>query len=554
MLKQLRINLMLEKAKRSLAELIEQKKGFETRKSDIEKRFAEAGAVPDADITKIETDLTALEDEVNKSDIDKKTADIEAEITRLENELKEIGKPEAPAENKNEKGEKTMITNSVSGAYTLRSRLIPLVERQEVKDWLGQLRAYGSGETRAVTGAELNIPQIILEPMRENVATYSKLLKYVNFKSLKGKARQPVVGTVPEAVWMEMAGALNELEFGFNMVEADGYKVGGFIPVPNSILQDSDINLLTEITGMISKSIAYGVDKAIMYGGGVKQPLGIIPRLAAATAPRDFGTNAPTYTDLSSSHIKDLSSASLTATAMFAELAEGLGVASSKYASGGKFWAMSETTFMTLQAKLITINAAGAIASAASMVMPIVGGDIVLLDFMPDNIIAGGYGGLYLLVEREGATISKSEHVQFIQENTIFKGTARYDGLPVIGEGFAMFTLATSSGATSATFAEDTADATAAYLTELSGTDITLSPTFDSGTLSYTADVANAVTSTTITATARTYGKVNSIKVGTTAATAGACSLAVGANTINVEVQYGTSKRTYKIVVTRAAT
>ena len=83
---------------------------------------------------------------------------------------------------------------------------------------------------------------------------------------------------------------------------------------------------------------------------------------------------------------------------------------------------------------------------------------------------------------------------------------------------------------------------------------VTLTPTFDKDTLSYTASVANAVSSVNVTATARTRGKVGAIKVGGTAAgTGGACSLETGANTITVEAIYGSSKRTYTVVVTRAA-
>jgi hypothetical protein len=130
-------------------------------------------------------------------------------------------------------------------------------------------------------------------------------------------------------------------------------------------------------------------------------------------------------------------------------------------------------------------------------------------------------------------------------------------GAPVIGEGFAMFTLATSSGSTSLTFAVDEATPEDSWLTALSlkagESDVTISPTFDKDTFSYTASVANAVESVTVTAVARTYGSVKSIKVGTTAATAGACALAVGANTITVVAKYGTSERTYTVVVTRAS-
>lgn len=558
MLKQLKISLALEKAKRNLNALFEQRDCFESRRAAIEQRFADAGATSDAELTAIEADLSALEAEIEAADIDKNIADLEAEIKRLEAELAAIGK-DAGGEAESENNSNTNNTNiggyemkrSTIGGNSIRARLAPLVERAEVKGWLEHLRALG-GEQRAVTGAEINIPDIVLEPLREIVAEQSKLIKYVNYKTLKGRARQPIVGTVPEAVWTEMTGAINELEFGFSMVEADGYKLAGFIPVPNSILEDSDINLFAEITSMLGKAIAYGIDKAIMYGGGIKQPLGIVTRLTTATAPRDFGANAPVYTDLTS-HVGYLSSESLTAEALFAELALGLGKAQSKYASGGKFWAMNENTFMTLQAKLISINAAGAIASAASMTMPIVGGDVVLLDFMPDNVIAGGYGSLYLLAEREGGAISRSEHAQFIQDNTVFKGVARYDGLPVIGEGFAMFTLSTSVGATELTFAEDKASPNDAYLTALEGTGLNLSPEFDPSVTTYTASVANNVSSTKITATARKYGKVESIKVGGTTAAGGVCNLSVGQNIITVTVKYGTSRQTYTITVTRAA-
>ena len=469
MLKQLRVNLMLEKAKRSLADLLGQRKCFEERKADIEKRFADAGATPDADMEAIENDLSALEKEVEEADIDKKISDTEAEIERLEKELSEIGKQTPSGESggeasepdpHNNKGAENMERKSSARKYELRKHLAPFVERDNVKKWLSDIRALGKGESRAVTGAELNIPTEVLEPIREKIEEYSKLIKYVNFKPVKGKARQPIIATVPEAIWTEMKGVLNELELVFNVMEVDGYKVAGFVPVPNYILNDSDINLLVEIIDIIGKSIGRGVDKAIVYGNGKKTLLGIVPRLAATTAPRDFGDGAPDFTDLSKSHIGKLSSATLSAEAFFSEVVLGLGAADSEFGDDDtKFWCMNARTYSKLMAKLVNFNAAGAITTGISGKMPVVGGSIEKLGFMPDNVIAGGYGNLYLLVEREGGTVSKSEHAMFIQDNTVFKGTGRYDGGPAIGEGFSMFTIDTTDGATSVEFAEDTANA-----------------------------------------------------------------------------------------------
>ena len=469
MLKQLRVNLMLEKAKRSLADLLGQRKCFEERKADIEKRFADAGATPDADMEAIENDLSALEKEVEEADIDKKISDTEAEIERLEKELSEIGKQTPSGESggetsdpepHNNKGAENMERKSSARKYELRKHLAPFVERDNVKKWLSDIRALGKGESRAVTGAELNIPTEVLEPIREKIEEYSKLIKYVNFKPVKGKARQPIIATVPEAIWTEMKGVLNELELVFNVMEVDGYKVAGFVPVPNYILNDSDINLLVEIIDIIGKSIGRGVDKAIVYGNGKKTLLGIVPRLAATTAPRDFGDGAPDFTDLSKSHIGKLSSATLSAEAFFSEVVLGLGAADSEFGDDDtKFWCMNARTYSKLMAKLVNFNAAGAITTGISGKMPVVGGSIEKLGFMPDNVIAGGYGNLYLLVEREGGTVSKSEHAMFIQDNTVFKGTGRYDGGPAIGEGFSMFTIDTTDDATSVEFAEDTANA-----------------------------------------------------------------------------------------------
>ena len=187
MLKQLRMNLMLEKAKRSLAELLGQRKAFEERKTAIEKRFADAAATSDTDMNAIESDLSALEGEVEKAGLDTKISETEAEIDRLEKELSEIGK-DAPEENtgsetKENRGGKEnmgMERRSAARKYELRQRLTPCVGRENVQKFLTEVRAIGSGEKRAVSGVEVSIPTEVLDPIREKVEEWWKLIKYVN--------------------------------------------------------------------------------------------------------------------------------------------------------------------------------------------------------------------------------------------------------------------------------------------------------------------------------------------------------------------------------------
>ena len=98
-----------------------------------------------------------------------------------------------------------------------------------------------------------------------------------------------------------------------------------------------------------------------------------------------------------------------------------------------------------------------------------------------------------------------------------------------------------------------------ASLSSLSLSAGSISPAFSSTTYAYTLAVANDVTSTTVTATAvhggaalktGLSGTLSSVSSGTAS---GAVSLAVGANTVQVEVtaQDGTTKQTYAVTVSR---
>jgi HK97 family phage major capsid protein len=110
-------------------------------------------------------------------------------------------------------------------------------------------------------------------------------------------------------------------------------------------------------------------------------------------------------------------------------------------------------------AATIATTADGRIVAGVSDVMPVVGGVIEVLNFIPDNVIIAGYFDLYTLAERAGQKFAQSEHVRFIQDQTVFKGTARYDGKPVIAEGFVAIGInGVTPSAAAVTFAADAAN------------------------------------------------------------------------------------------------
>lgn len=465
MLKQLMLSKKIESARNILNGYLEEEKKFKTRSEELEAAIAEAEtdeeiAVVEENIEKLEADKTELEEK--KSKLEGEIADLEGELEQL-NSKEPKNKDNDDTRNNNER-EVGMNMNRYKffGGLT-RDRAQALVEREEVKEFLTRTREL-IAQKRAVTGAELTIPEVMLELLRDNLHTYSKLIKRVNLRPLKGTARQNIAGTIPEAVWTEMCAKLNELNIVFNQIEVDGYKVGGYIAICNATLEDSDLNLANEILTMLGQSLGLGVDKAILYGKGVKMPVGIVTRLAETAKPAYWGNNEPAWTNLSATNLLVIDPAADTDVKFYKDLILKLGKVRANYATGGKFWAMNENTFAELQAKALTINAAGAIVSGQTQTMPIIGGDIEFLEFIPNGHIIGGYGSLYLLAERAGAQLASSEHAQFIADNTVFKGTARYDGRPIFGEAFVAINisqedLAAPPKVTDVTFAADTANA-----------------------------------------------------------------------------------------------
>jgi HK97 family phage major capsid protein len=466
-LKQLMLAKKIEQRKSLLAELSKKEDGFATRSAELETAISEA---------KEDEEIQTVEDEIEKhekeqADYAEQKSKLEGEIAELEGELEELNnqapdnnqRSAAPATNqkRTNEGETRMKVNKGFFKGQERSSAMVFIERQEVKDFLTNIREKsvpkeGKMQQRAVTGAELGIPDTILGLIRDNLHRYSKLIKRVNLRALKGTSRTNIVGDIPEAVWTEACASLNELALKFYQLQMDGYKVGGYIPVCNATLEDTDFNLANEIFDALGQALGLAIDKAILYGTGQKMPVGIVTRLAETAKPNYWGTNERAWTNLSTTNIGQVTGAD--AKALFANLVRFSGKAKGNYGNGQKFWAMNENTYTEIQARMVEFNAAGAIVSSVNGTMPVIGGEIEILPFMADGDIVGGYGAHYILAERSGSQFAESEHVQFIEDNTVYKATARYDGRPISGNGFVAMNITGAAPQTSVTFAPDEAN------------------------------------------------------------------------------------------------
>jgi HK97 family phage major capsid protein len=500
MLKALMLRRSIDAKKAELAELERKDIDFQKREADLETAIneVEPGNTEQEETVNAEIEAFDTEKAEHEGNKQKLSADIEGLEAELEEIERNAPKPYTPEKKKVERGASMETINIRALPKTRRAfdalpmeRRNAILGQDDVKAFLASLRGM-KGQSRAVTGAELSIPVVFLELISENMYRYSKLLNRVRVRNVNGEARQTIAGTVPEAIWTEMCGAINELDFSFNQVVQDGYKVSGFVPVCNSILEDNDITLASWIVEMISEAIGLAEDKAILYGKGSAShmPLGIVTRLAQQNQPADYPANAPAWVDLHTSNILKIGGAGVTGAEFWSALMTATGATYTKYNRGTMFWAMNSKTYAALKSKLITFTATGDIVANLFGSLPIVTGDIDVLEFMPDGDIVGGYGDLYLWTQRAGMTIEQSREVQFIQDNTVFKGKARADGQPIIPGAFVAININNTEVTTVMDFAADTAND--AQLSALSLGNVSIS--FDPETYSYTATAtANSV-------------------------------------------------------------
>lgn len=528
-LKALLIKKQIDNTRKQLKALLEKREANKAREAELAQAIEEVETEEqcpavqemvqafEAEQAENESAIARLNDEIKKLE-----GDLEAEEAAQNTEppANQTTDPQTPAEN-NERRHEDMNTRVQIPGMTLRDRLAAIVTREEVANYLSETRA-AIKEKRAINNVGLTIPQVMLGLLRENVLRYSKLYRHVTVRRVNGEGRILITGGIPEAVWTECCARLNELSMTFYQDDFGCWKLGGFFTVCNANLEDSDIDLAAEILLTLGQSLGYTDDKTILYGTGTNMPLGIIPRLAQTSQPAGYSPTARPWVDLHESNIRTIAN-TYTGLALFQQLALAAGYSKGAYSRGERVWVMNETTYGKIIAAAMSIDASGAIVSGVNGTMPVLGGIIEVLptSIMPDDNILTGYFDLYHMIERAGERFASSEHFLFLSDQTVFKGTTRWDGKPVIAEAFVLIGIDGTNPTTSATFVTDTANQPQsiwlpATATVAADAEITLVPVINpygvETTLTWTSG-------TTAKATVDNTGKVTGVAAGTSVIT-----------------------------------
>ena len=421
-LKALMLRKRIDVKKADLEELRKKAEGFQTREAELETAIGEAGT--EEEMTAVEAEIEALTTERDAND--GAITDLEGEIAEMETQLaaeEEAQRSRQTAQQQraaDPAAHETRERGAMAMHTTMRLRDMNIMERhailenEKVTTFITQIRSLANKRSAgSIVNGEVLIPEVILPYLRQIVEENSKMMKHLNHVPVSGHGRQHVDGGFTEGIWTEAFGRLNELNLSYYDVELDGYKVGGFFKIPEALIEDSDFDLLADVTEKLGRSIGYAYDKAALYGIGTKMPLGVVTRLAQTAMPADYPVEARPWADLHSTNIITIAQADSVGIKLFQELATAFGKTKNAFSRGGKWWAMNDTTYNKLLVQAMNINGAGNVYSAISpdggSTMPVIGGKIESLEFIPDDVILAGYDKLYTMGERKGVTIKQSD-------------------------------------------------------------------------------------------------------------------------------------------------
>lgn len=422
MLKQLKLQAELKQRKSELSRLTEQKSGFSKRSADLAVSLEEAQE--EKDIELVQSEIEALEKETAESDVDTKISGVQAEITRIEGELQDIderSKTPAPTPTQTKKENEERGSDLGMNKHQVRELVKSgeYYERDEVKGFYENFK-----NLRAVGGEGLTIPQVVVNRIMDILGDFTTVYPLVEKIRVTGTTRVLIDTDTTAATWIEQSGVIPTGTVGtITNIDFDGFKIGKVTFVDNCMLQDSIINLDDYVAKKIARSIALGLDIAILDGTGSlnKQPDGIIPKLDES--------HKVTVTDAKG----------------YADIVKPIGLIDTGVDSIGEIVAVMKrsTYYNRLLAYSVQPTSNGdVVAKLPNLTSPNLLGLRVVFNnnIAADKILYGDFSK-YTLIERESISIDRSEHVKFSEDQMAFRGKGRFDGKPTNVDAFVLVTL-----------------------------------------------------------------------------------------------------------------
>ena len=337
---------------------------------------------------------------------------------------------------------------------------------------------------QALTLIDETLPKTVIDAVFEDITETHPLLQAINFQNT-GILTEIIVSSIDGrflAHWGDLCDKITkELSAGFDTVDLRHAKLSAFIPICKAMLDIGPAWIDRYVRTILGEAIANGLEKAIIDGNGVKQPVGMRRDPNGVFHPQDgYPLTVPMV-------LNEITPE--TYGGIIAELAvspNGLNRVVNEV-----LLVVNPVDYFT---KLMPSTTAMVDGRWINNIFPFPT-KVVQSVWVPQNEMVVGLGRRYFfgLGTGEGGKIEYSDHVKFLEDQRVYLTKLYGNGKPLDSKSFLRLNIVDLHPAYPIVRVADYVDArlaSAAFVDELKA-DIALSPQFGSNVRYYTASVAD---------------------------------------------------------------
>lgn len=399
---------------------------------------------------------------------------------------------------------------------------------------------------QAVTGLDVALPRTVIDAVFDELQTEHPLLSRINFRPTGG-AVEIMVNTngFETAAWGDLCDDIvKELTAGIKKIPTTLLKLSAFLPVCKAMLELGPEWLDNFVRQTLYEALSNGLEAGIVTGDGNKKPIGMNRQVGDGVT-----VTGGAYPEKASIKVDDL-------------YPHTVGNLLSILAAdpNGKPRRVRDVILLVnpqdyLQKVMPATTLMAPDGTYRNDVLPYPMSVIQTAALPRGKAIMGiAYRYLAMAGTSPEGRIDYSDHYRFLEDERVYLIKAYANGLPLDNNAFLVLDI---SGLTPATYkvtqVDPPASSTDATLSALSVGSLTLTPTFASGTLTYTAATTNA--SDVVTAVPGNAAASMKLTVGGKEIENGTpATWATGSNTLQIVVTAadGTTTKTYKVTVTKS--
>jgi HK97 family phage major capsid protein len=436
----------------------------------------------------------------------------------------------------------------------LAGRGVRALTSEETQYYDKLIQALRSGSPRqALSDFDVVLPKTIIDSIFDDITEDHPLLDAVNF--MPTGALVEMLVSIHDgrqlATWDELTTKIvTELTSGFSKIDLTQMKLSAFLPIGKAMLDLGPAWMDRYVRTILSEAIANGLEKGIIDGSGLKQPIGM------RRDPKSSLDPSTGYAVLTKSALTVITPE--TYGAILADLAVG---------PNGLYRKIDEVLlvvnpvdfFKKIMPATVFQRVDG---TYATNIFPFPT-RVVQSVWVPSNEMILGIGKRYFMAlgTSKGGKVEYSDEYHFLEDERVYLTKLYGNGKPLDNKSFKLLDITNLKPFDPRVFVTnwpneanpmEVAPVYDARLAKLTIGSLTLSPAFNKSVMVYTAATTNATNA--INAVAIDGEATIAIKVNGVAAENGAAATwADGVNTVDITVTSGTETETYSVTVTKSA-